>query len=82
VKKDWDAVETTINTTIIRLEDVEDNMQVCKNDIDVMKIQLLALEKDVKDMEISIDNSHLHLEKLEDQVDGFVESIQRTSSTC
>jgi chromosome segregation ATPase len=82
LKKDWNNVETTVDTVVVRLEDVEDDMQVCKTDVDVAKIQLLSLEKDVKDMEMSVDNAHLQLEKVEDQVDGFIESVQRQSSVC
>jgi hypothetical protein len=43
-------------------------MQVCKTDINVTKIQLLSVEKDIKDVE--------------DRVNGFIESIWRMSSTC
>ena len=42
-----------------QLEDVEDEMQVCKMDVDVFWIQLLLMEKDVKDIEMSVDNTHL-----------------------
>jgi hypothetical protein len=57
-------------------------MQVCKTDINVTKIQLLSVEKDIKGVEMSINNTHLCLEKVEDRVNGFVESIWRMSSTC
>jgi archaellum component FlaC len=58
-----------------RLEDMEDDMQICKNDMDVFKIQISSVEKDVKDVEISIDNAHLRLEKVEDQVNRFVDQL-------
>jgi hypothetical protein len=86
MKKDLAALEQTQEEfqapTVNCLEDLEDEMQVCKMDVDVFRIQLSSMEKDVKDVEMSVDNSHLRLEKLEDWVDGFIESIWRTSTSC
>jgi hypothetical protein len=48
------------------MEDVEEDVQVLKNNIDVMRIQMSSVEKDVKDIEMSIDNAHLWLEKDKD----------------
>jgi hypothetical protein len=55
-----------------RMEDVEDEMVVCKNNINVFRIQMSTLEKDIKDVEMLVDNTQLRLEKVEDQVEGFV----------
>jgi hypothetical protein len=58
-----------------QLEDVEDEMVVCKMDVDVFQIQISLMEKEVKDVEMSVDNAHLQLEKVGDWVDGFVSSL-------
>jgi hypothetical protein len=50
------------------LEDVENEMLVCKTDVDVFHIQMSSLEKDIKNVEMSVDNSQLCMEKIEDQV--------------
>jgi seryl-tRNA synthetase len=52
----------------IHMEDAEEDLNVLKNDVDVMKIQMSSVEKDIKDVEMSIDNTHLRLEKVEDWV--------------
>ena len=53
------------------MEDVEDKMQVAKMDIDVLQIWMSLVEGEtdvlktgLQDMEMSVDNSHLHLEKV------------------
>jgi chromosome segregation ATPase len=56
------------------MEDVEE-------DICVLKIQMSSMEKDVKDVEMSIDNVHMRLEKVEDHVDGLLDQIQRVSQS-
>jgi predicted nucleic acid-binding Zn-ribbon protein len=62
-----------------RLEDAEDKMLVCKTDVDVFRIQISSMEKDIKDVEMSVDNTHLRLEKVEDQVNEFVTQLQHSS---
>ena len=71
------------------MEDVEDKMQVARTDIDVLRIRMSSTEGDVGilkmglwDVEMLVGNSHLRLEKVEDCVDGFVESLQCYSQTC
>jgi hypothetical protein len=61
---------------ISRLEDVEDNMQVVKSDIDVTKIQLSSVEREIRLLDSSMDNTHKQLEDLGDWVDGFVGSLR------
>jgi chromosome segregation ATPase len=56
---------------------VEDNMQVCKNDIDVTRIQLSSVERDIRLLEGSMENAHQGVENLGDRVDGFM-SLLRT----
>ena len=40
-----------------------------------------VFKKGLQDVEMLVDNSHLHLEKVEDCVDGFIESLWRYSQT-
>jgi chromosome segregation ATPase len=68
------------NIVFSRLEDVEDDMNVCKKDIDVVKSQLASLERDIHMLEASMGLAHNQLEDLGDRVDGFIESIQKVSS--
>jgi hypothetical protein len=51
-------------------------MQVCKNDLDVLKIRLAAAEGEVHLLDESMDNAHRGLEDLGDRVDGFVSSLR------
>jgi predicted nucleic acid-binding Zn-ribbon protein len=52
-------------------------MLVCKTNVDVFRIQMSSMEKDIKDIEMSVDNSQLRLEKVEDQIEGLVNSMSR-----
>jgi chromosome segregation ATPase len=72
---------------VSRTEDLEDDMQIVKTDVNVMKIEMSSYQRDVdrveasmKDVESSIDNAHFRLEKVEDCVDGMVSSIRSISS--
>jgi hypothetical protein len=56
--KGYGDVSESIDTVIHRLEDVEDDMQVCKNDIDVTRIQLSSAERDIRLLEGSMENAH------------------------
>jgi hypothetical protein len=53
---------------------------VCKNDIDIMKTQLVSLEGDIRMLEILMGSAHNQLEDLGDWVDGFIKSIRKASS--
>jgi uncharacterized protein YoxC len=71
---------------VSRVEDLEDDMQVVKTDTDILRIKMSSycrdinvIEASVKDVEMAADNAHLCLEKVEDCVDGFVESARRIS---
>ena len=70
------------NSSVTRLKDVEDDMQVCRTDIDVMKIQLSLSERDVRMLESLMESAHNQLEDLGSWVDGFVVSSWRISSLC
>jgi hypothetical protein len=71
---------------ISRVEDLKDDMQVVKMDTDILRIEMSSycrdvnvIEASVKDVEMSIDNAHLCLEKVEDHVDGFMETARKIS---
>jgi hypothetical protein len=57
-----------------------------KTDVDVLRIEMSSycqdvntVEVSVKDIEMAVDNAHLCLEKVEDCVNGFVETTRRIS---
>jgi hypothetical protein len=74
--KGYSDVNESLDRHVHRLEDLEDDMQVCQNDIDVMKIRLASVESDVLLLEGSSNNAHKGLEDLGDRVDGFVSSLR------
>ena len=62
----------------------EEDIQVLKQDMGIMKIKMSSIHKDMKDVEASINNAHFRLETVEDCTDGLAQSIQsntRISST-
>jgi hypothetical protein len=62
------------------VEDTEDDMQVCKNDIDVLKLEQLLMGRDIGMLEVSMGSAHEQLEDLGDRIDGCVASGRRTAS--
>jgi chromosome segregation ATPase len=68
------------NVIFSRLEDVEDDMKICKDDVDVMKIQLASVERDIHMLEGSMGSAHNQLEDLGDWINGFIESVRKVSS--
>jgi chromosome segregation ATPase len=89
-----DELSQNHEVLVSRTEDLEGDMQVIKTDLDMMKIEMSSYRQDVerlektsnaweasvKDVEMSVDNAHLCLEKVEDRVDGMVSSIRSMSS--
>jgi predicted nuclease with TOPRIM domain len=67
-----DELDKNHKVLVSRSEDTEDDMQVVKTDVDVLRIEMSFFNKDVKDVEMSVDNVHFCLEKVEDRVDSFV----------
>jgi hypothetical protein len=67
------------NVVFSRLDDIKDDMNVRKNDIDVVKSQLALSGCDISMLEALMGSAHNQLEDLGDRVDGFVESIQKVS---
>jgi chromosome segregation ATPase len=80
VVKGYGETEATVDTIVSRLEDLEDDMQVCKTNVDVTKIQLSSVERDIRMLESSMGNTHKQLENLGDWVDGFVSSLRTYSN--
>jgi hypothetical protein len=78
--KGYSDVSESLDRSVHRLEDLEDDMQVCQNDVDVMRIRLASVESDVLLLEGSSDNAHKGLEDLGDRVDGFVSSLRTYSN--
>jgi chromosome segregation ATPase len=72
-------VEQQHDVTITKLKDLEDDMQIVKNDVDIAKIQLSSVERDICLLDSSMENAHNQLEDLGGQVDGFVETARRIS---
>jgi hypothetical protein len=67
-----DELDNNHEVLVSRVEDFEDNMQVVKTDVDVLRIEMSSFNKDIRDVEMLVDNVHLCLEKVEDCVDGFM----------
>jgi chromosome segregation ATPase len=74
--KGYGDVSESVDSVVHQLEDLEDDMQICKNDVDVTRIQLSSVERDVRLLEGSMGNAHQGVEDLGDRVDGFVSSLR------
>jgi chromosome segregation ATPase len=74
--KDYSDVSESVDHFVHRLEDVEDDMQVCKNDINVTRLRLSSMEGEISLLDESMGNAHQGIEDLGDQVDGFVSSLR------
>jgi hypothetical protein len=46
----------------VRMEDVQEDVQVLMNDVDVVKIEMLSVHKDIWDVEMSVNNTQLRME--------------------
>ena len=65
------------SVAISRIEDSEDDMKICKEDIDQNKIHLSSINRDICMLEASMGSAHEQLEDLRDQVDGcFAETCR------
>jgi hypothetical protein len=67
---------------IMRIEDCEDNMQICKGDIDAIKIEQSSMGRDIRMLEGAMGGTQEDLERLGGRVDAFVASSRRASSLC
>jgi hypothetical protein len=63
-----------------RLEDTEDDMRVCQNDVDVLKLEQASMGRDIRMLEASMGGVHEQLETLGDRMDRCVAANRRTAS--
>jgi hypothetical protein len=78
--KGYSDVSASVDAVISRLEDTEDDIQVCKIDIDVIKMEQASMGRDVQMLEASMDSVHEQLESLGDRMDGCVAASRRTDA--
>jgi hypothetical protein len=78
--KNYTDLSGSVGAIVSRLEDEEDDMQVCKNDIDMLKIEQASMGHDIQMLEASMGNAHKQLENLGDRMDGCVAAGRRTAA--
>jgi hypothetical protein len=78
--KSYSDVSGSVEAVVSRMEDVEDDMQVCKNDIDVLKLERASMCRDIRMLEASMGLVHEQLETLGDRMDGCVAAGRRTAA--
>jgi hypothetical protein len=76
----YSEVSGSINAFASQLEDAEDDMKVCQNDIDVIKLEQASMGHDIGMLEASMGSVHEQLEHLGDRMDGCVAAGRRTAS--
>ena len=73
------------SVAISRIKDCEDDMKICKEDIDQGKIHQSSTDRDIRMLEASMGNAFEQLEDLGDRVSGCHAEVQRVgtlSDTC
>ena len=70
----------SMDTFASRLEDTEDNMKVCQNDVDVLKLEQASMGRDIGMLEASMGSVYEQLEGLGDRMDSCVAAGRRTAS--
>ena len=68
------------SVAISRIEDLEDDMKICKEDIDQGKIHGVYVDRDLRMLEASMGNIFEQLERVEDRVDGCFAETRRVCS--
>ena len=68
------------SVAISRIEDLEDNMKICKEDIDQRKIHRASVDRDLRMLEASMGNAFEQLERVEDRVNGCFMETRRVCS--
>ena len=68
------------SVAISRIEDLEDDMKVCKVDIDQRKIHGASVDRDLRMFEASLGNAFEQLERVEGRVDGCYAETRRVCS--
>jgi hypothetical protein len=70
----------SVEAIVHRLEDAEDDMKVCQNDLDVLKLEQASMGRDIGMLEASMGSVHEQLENLGNRMDGCVAASRRTAS--
>ena len=68
------------SVVISRIEDCEDDMKICKENIDQNKIRLSSVDRDICMLEASMGSVHKQLEDLGDWASGCFAEIRRVST--
>jgi hypothetical protein len=76
----YSDVSGSVDSFVSQLEDVEDDMQICKNDVDTLRLEQALMGHDVQMLEVSMGSVHEQLKSLGDRMDGCVAAGQRTAS--
>jgi hypothetical protein len=76
----YSGVSESVEVIVSRLDDAKDDMQVCQNDIDVLKLEQASMGRDIGMLEASMGSAHEQLENLGDRMDGCVAANRRTAS--
>jgi hypothetical protein len=65
---------------ISRIEDCKDNMNVCKNNVDTLKLGQASMGQDIRMLEGAMGGTQEDLENVSSHVDSFVSMTRRTSA--
>ena len=71
---------TNHSVAILRIEDCEDDMKICKEDIDQHKICLSSVDWDIHMLEALMGRVHEQLEDLDDRMTGCHAKVHRVGS--
>ena len=63
------------SVAILRIEDCEDDMKICREDIDQGKIHQSSTDRDIRMLEASMGLVHEQLEDIGDQVSGCLAEV-------
>jgi hypothetical protein len=76
--------ESILNHSVVisRIEDCEDDMNICKNNMDTIKLEQVLMGRDIRMLEGAMGETQEDLENLASRVDAFVSSSQRSASLC
>jgi hypothetical protein len=78
--KGYSDVSGSVNAFGSHLEDTEDDMKICQNDIDVLRLEQASMGRDIRMLEALMGSVHEQLESLGDRIDGCVAAGRRTAS--
>jgi hypothetical protein len=68
--------ESILNHGVVisRIEDCEDDMNICKNNIDALKLEQVSMGRNIRMLEGAMGGTQEDLEALSSRVDSFVTS--------